>query len=44
MSFTLYPPLNKGGRGGVHIALHPSEIRYINYWNPYRFPYNLSLD
>ena len=27
-SFTLYPPLTRGGRGGAHIALHPSEIRY----------------
>jgi len=27
MSFTLHPPW-QGGRGGAHIALHPSEIRY----------------
>ncbi len=27
-SFTLYPPLARGGRGGVYIALHPSEICY----------------
>jgi predicted nuclease of restriction endonuclease-like (RecB) superfamily len=41
-SFTLSPPLIRGGRGGDHIALHPSEIRYISYWNPYRFPYKLN--